>query len=226
MQRPIVTIPRGLFRESDMTWRIEWRGQESGMSIGGNPLGVNNAFPRFVGNPRLILHKTAIRRWRAIQATAQGRLGIYRMWMNDPVAFNWKAAAGALANNGATFSNGEYMTTGYGVEYVPMALAVGAVAAGATEMRIDVSPCGIAPVEGQIMSADDWPFEVTWAMPVSGTLYDIGVSRLATAIADEGVIEMQGHGRFELADEGQGNPNYGADHHSTPTVAFQEVLRR
>lgn len=226
MERPVITVPRDLLRQTDMNWRIDWRGQESGTTIGGNPIGVVNAFPRWIGEANLSLHRDAVRRWRAVVGQAQGRLGVFRLPINDPVGFNWKGAAGALAANGAQLDNDQYLTTGNGIAYVPMALAVGSVSAGATEFRVDVSPCGIAPVDGQIMSADDWPFMVSWVQPVSGTLYDIGVQRLATSIEDGGVINMQGHGRFEMRDEGQGNAAYGPDRHSTPTLAVQEVLRR
>ncbi|MGI3169981.1 hypothetical protein ACRARG_12550 [Pseudooceanicola sp. C21-150M6] len=226
MERPIITVPRDLLRQTEFNWQIDWRGQESGVSIGGNPLGVVNAFPRWIGEPQMTLHNDLVRRWRAIIGQAQGRLGVFRLPLIDPIGFDWQAAAGALSPNGAQIGNGEYLTTGNGIAYVPMALAVGAVAAGATEFRIDVSPCGIAPVDGQIMSAEDWPFQVTWTQPVSGTLYDIGVVRLATAIEDGGVINMQGHGRFEMRDESQGMASYGPDRHSTPSLAVQEVLRR
>lgn len=226
MERPIITVPRALVRDMQMTWRPEWRGQEAGVSIGGNPLGVVNAFPRWIGDVRFPLHQAQIRRWRAVQAQGQGRLGIYRMWINDPVAFSWTTAAGSRARTGLPFGNGQYTATSQGVAFTPMALTVGAVQAGATEFRIDVSPCGIAPVEGQIMSHDDWPFTVTWVQPVSGTIYDIGVQMLRPAIADGGIIHMQAFGRFELRDERQGDPSYDASHHSVVSVSFQEVLRR
>ncbi|MGR3452875.1 hypothetical protein [Pseudooceanicola sp.] len=226
MERPVITIPRSLLRELRMTWRTEWRGQDAGMSIGGNPLTVINAFPRWVGTPEVSLHRDAIRRWRALLAEGQGRLGIYRLPMTDPVGFDWNAAASAHVKLGVPFSNGAKFTTGQGIRYTPTVLAVGAVTSGAPEFRVDISPCGIAPAEGQIMSHDDWPFIVTWVDAVSETIYDIGVRMLRTAIPDGAEIMMQAHGRFEVVDEGQGDAPYDASRYTTAQLSVQEVLRR
>jgi hypothetical protein len=226
MERPVITIPRSLLHELRMTWRIEWRGQDAGSTIGGNALSVINAFPRWIGSPEVSLHRDAIRRWRALMAEGQGRLGIYRLPMTDPIGFSWAAAAGAYAKSGVPFSSGARFSSGQGFNFTPTVLAVGAVANGATQFRMDVSPCGIGPVEGQMMSYDDWPFMVTWVDAVSDTLFDVGVQMLRTAIPAGAEINMQAFGRFEVVDEGQGAASYGASRYTTATLSVQEVLRR
>lgn len=228
MKRSIITLPPSLMRWLDMTWDIDWRGQGAGDFTSGVTRTVYAGFPRFVGRNQVFLHRDGIRQWRAIRAAAQGRRNIYRIRMFDPQAFSLTETGGVEGGSGTPFSEGQYFETGFGFVDNPFALAVGAHSAGAEEIRVDVSSCNdVAPKQGQIMSHNDWPFKVTWVQHVSGTVYDIGIQMpLRSAIADEDPVLMRGVGRFEATEEGMGNPAYGVDRVSRPTIQFTEVLAR
>ena len=226
MQREIVTIPASLFRELKMTWDIDWRGQPGGQSNTGISQTVYNAFPRWVGQPEVFLNGSAITQWRAIRAQAQGRVGVYRVPMCDPLGFSM-ADTGQSFPTGIPFSNGQPFSTGFGFAYEPFAVAASAASAGATQIRVDVSAVGVAPKTGQIMSHSEWPFMVTWVTEVSTDVYDIGIQMpLRAAIAVDDPVLMQGVGLFEAIDEGMGNPVYGATQFSTVRLSFREVLNR
>lgn len=222
MQREIVTIPPNLLRVLSVDWDIDWRGQSLGDVNSGAGATVYNAFPRWTGSPSIVLAEQEITQWRAIRAQAQGRVGIYRMEMCDPIGF----ASSELYPSGVPFSNGEVFSTGVGFAYNPSCQAVNAAVRGATEIRIDVAGHA-APVVGQIMSHDDWPFVVTWVALVSGEVYDLGIQMpLRAAIAADDLINLRGVGRFEVADPRAGNPAYGLQRVSRIQLSFREVLTR
>ena len=80
-------------RMAQVNWDIDWRGQPSAERSDGSTQVVNNAFPRWVGSPRVVLNSGQLAQWRAIRWQAQGRLGIYRVFMVDPHVFNRRAHA-------------------------------------------------------------------------------------------------------------------------------------
>ena len=228
MKRSIITLPPQLLKWLVRSWDIDWRGQGAGDFTSGVTRTLYAGFPRWVVESPIILEREQILQWRAIRAAAQGRRHIYRIRMYDPQGFSLSETGGTEGGSGTPFSEGQYFETGFGFEYNPFALAVGAHAAGAEEIRVDVSSCNdVAPKQGQIMSHNDWPFEVTWVQHVSGTVYDIGIQMpLRSAIADEDPVLMRGVGRFEAMDEGMGNPAYDPTRFSRPQLRFQEVLAR
>lgn len=222
MQREIVTIPPNFLRVLSTNWDIDWRGQSVGEAISGTSTTVYNSFPRWIGSPNVALVGNEITQWRAIRAQAQGRVGIYRMEMVDHLGF----ASSAPYPNGISFSGGGLFSNGSGFAYTPICRAVYAAAMGATEIRVDVAGQA-APVVGQIMSHDDWPFMVVWAVLVSGDIYDIGIQMpLRADIAANELINLRGVGRFETVDGNAGNPAYDRRHVSNIQLSFREVLNR
>ena len=222
MQREIVTIPPGFLRFTSTDWQIDWRGQSVGEANSGVSTTVYNSFPRWIGSPNVTLVGDEITRWRAIRTQAQGRVGIYRMEMVDPIGF----ASSGLHPNGIPFSNGLPFSSGFGFAYIPSCRGVFAAARGATEIRIDAAG-HVAPVVSQIMSHNDWPFEVTWVSPVSGDVYDLGIQMpLRGDIAAGDLINLRGVGRFETVDEGAANPAYDRRRVSKIQLSFREVLTR
>lgn len=230
MKRSIVTVPAHVMRHLSVNWDIDWRGRGAGDATSGLTRTVYDGFPRWTGSPEIFVRKETLRLWRAVRAQAQGRRNIYRIEMVDPVGFRPQetGASTATIRDGLPFGNGATFASGAGWRYAPFALAVGAHAKGAEEMRVDVESCGgVAPKVGQIMSHDDWPFTVTWVQPVGGTVYDIGVQMpLRAAVRDSDPVLMRGVGRFEAAEEGMGNPSHGPALFSRPQLSFREVLAR
>lgn len=229
MTRPMVTVPQSLLHQIDLDWRIDWRGQSAGEFNSGVSGTHYAGFPRWVGAPSFFMNAGELRKWRAISAHARGRTSVYRVRMFDPVAFDMDAA-GASATviaTGKTTTDGNYFTNGKGWEYDPFCLCETAAEKGATTLRVDVASCNdVAPVEGQIMSVDLWPFTVTSVLPVGGTVYEIGISMaLRTDVAVGRYIKMRGEGLFELID-GTGNPAYNANRFSRPQMEFVEALAR
>ena len=168
MQRPIITIPAGFLHFLDVDWDIDWRGQPPGNDTGGGTSVVYNRFPRWIGSPSIVLQGEAIAQWRAIRAQAQGRVGIYRLPMVDPIGFTSGAAP-----SGTSFAGGASFASGVGFASEPACFAVTDVSAGAVQIRVENAE--VAPVVGQIMSHKLWPFLVTWVSEVSAGVYDLGI---------------------------------------------------
>lgn len=220
MQRPILTIPAGFLQLLEVDWDIDWRGQPPGNDTGGGTSVVDNRFPRWIGAPSILLQGDGIAQWRAIRAQAQGRAGIYRLPMVDPVGFaSFALTDGTSFEGGATFASG----TGFASE--PACFAAADAAAGAVQIRVENAE--VAPVIGQIMSHKLWPFTVTWISEVSAGVYDMGIqmpSRLTIAAGD--TIKLQGEGLFEAVEDSMGRAGYGLDLVVRPRLNFREVLNR
>lgn len=224
MARQIVTIPRALMRQLEVNWRVDARGQGLPETTTGLSQTVYNAFPRWVGSPRLSLRRDTALQWRAIKSRLRGRVNVLRVPMIDPLGFDWIAAAGAQAA-GVNFSTGQPFSTGAGFEYTPVATAAQAYAVGATSIRIDISPTGIAPVVGQIMSWWDWPFAVESAVQVSATLWDLEIwLPLRAALPSGGLIRMEGVGLFEAPSDDMGDLAYDANQKAVVQTAFREWI--
>ncbi|WIY23355.1 hypothetical protein [Parasedimentitalea psychrophila] len=220
MQRPIVTIPAGFLQLLEVDWDIDWRGQPPGNDTGGGTSVVYNRFPRWIGSPSILLQGDGIAQWRAIRAQAQGRVGIYRLPMVDPVGFVSSALTGGTSfEGGATFASG----TGFAAE--PACFAAAGAAAGAVQIRVENAE--VAPVIGQIMSHKLWPFTVTWVSEVSAGVYELGIQMpLRAAIAAGDTIKLQGEGLFEAVEDSMGRAGYDLDLVARPRLNFREVLNR
>lgn len=229
MFRDTVTIPQGLLKILSFDWRINWRNQSSGEFMDGATGTHFGGVPRWEGQPTAFLSGRDIAQWAAIRDTAQGKRGLYRVPMADPAAYV-HAGTGATRSqieNGVPLSVDTFFSDGTGFGYEAFAVAVGSTAAGASTIRVDVASCGdLAPVIGQIMSAQDWPFRVTSVTSVSGTQYDLTVQRLRVAINDGDFLPMRGVGLFEAVEAEMGATQYGAGQHTTVQLGFIEALRR
>lgn len=229
MTRRLVTIPLGTVKALDFSWSIDWRNAGSQAFNSGTTNTAYEGFPRWVGQPQVFVERGKQGQWRAVQAVARGKRNIFRIPIIDPETFYLRetGTANQIAN-GLTFASGVTFANGKGFLYQPYCFAALAAPAGATELRVDASSCGgVAPKAGQIMSANDWPFVVTYVSAVGGTVYDIGVEMpLREAIDANDAILMRGHGRFQAVDDAMGRSAYGASRHSTLTLSFQEVLAR
>ncbi|WP_295450082.1 hypothetical protein [uncultured Pseudophaeobacter sp.] len=219
MQRPIVTLPDGFLKFLQVDWDIDWRGQGLGENTGGGSSTVFNRFPRWTGAPSVFLEGAELAQWRGIRAMAQGRLGIYRLPMVDPIGFSGAPGAEQTFADGTSFASGE----GFASE--PMCFAAQAADRGAEQIR--VTGLDAAPRIGQIMSQGLWPFTVTWVLEVSAGVYDLGVQMpLREALAAGDPIRLEAMGLFEAVEGGMGRVRYDTSRAAQVKLNFREVLNR
>ncbi len=229
MARPIVTVPAPLMRALQVAWDPDWRGQTSGAFLSGVSRPVNNAFPRWVGQAPLRLSRDMILQWRAIEAQAEGRRGIYRVPMIDPLGFDpGETDTNGYAQTGVPFSNGQTLANGLGLAFEPFVTAGAAADAGAVSLRVDTRPSGgFVPRVGQYLSHDDWPMIVTARRQHATDFWDLDVQMpLRAAISFGDPIMLRAHGRFERPEETPGGLSYGRNQRAEPTLVLQEVLTR
>ncbi len=223
MALEIVTIPSILFCNQNMNWDIDWRSQGAGINLEGVTQQVRANYPRWIGSPKVALKETELLTWRAIRAYTSGRALCYRIKMFDPVGYNPTAS---LVTNGVDWANNLPWANGLGWEYDPFVLAKGTVQAGAVQMQITIESGASAPVPGQIMSYDDWPFVVTWVKDDGSNNYTIGVQMpIRTLIPNGAKIKLRASGLFLAREENMGLPDYGLSMTSMPTLFFEEYLR-
>lgn len=226
MHRAVINVPRGLFRAFEIDWDIDWRGQSVGQDNNGVTKTVYNAFPRWVGSPSIVLGSAFVAQWRAIRASSQGVVGVYRLPMVDPVADARLGASDAIRLNGVPFSAGQRFSTGKGFEYVPFIVNAALAKAGDVHLSLVLSDDGNLPVVGQFISHNDFPYLVTWVTPGGSGEFEVGIQMpLRRDIPSGAEIQLAAYGLFEAADEGMGNPAYGNDLVSRPRLAFREYLR-
>ncbi len=219
MQRPIVTLPVDFMKFLQVDWDIDWRGQGLGENTGGGSSTVFNRFPRWTGAPSMFLEGAELAQWRGIRAMAQGRLGIYRLPMVDPIGF------GGASSTEQPFANGSSFATGSGFAAEPLCFAALSAERGADQIR--VSGAAVAPRIGQIMSQGHWPFMVTWVSEVAAGVFDLGIQMpLRQDVAAGDPIQLEGKGLFEVVEGGAGRSSYGVTRLTQITLNFREVLNR
>jgi len=219
MQRPIVTLPADFMKFLQVDWDIDWRGQGLGENTGGGSSTVFNRFPRWTGAPSMFLEGAELAQWRGIRAMAQGRLGIYRLPMVDPIGF------GGASSAEQPFANGSSFATGAGFAAEPLCFAALSAERGADQIR--VSGAAVAPRIGQIMSQGHLPFMVTWVSEVAGGVFDLGIQmplRASLAVGDH--IRLEGMGLFEAVEGSMGRVRYDASRAAQVKLNFREVLSR
>lgn len=169
-----ITVPLSLMVDTAVSWDIDWRGQSSGETNSGSRQIVYNAFPRWVGRPKLALVGEQIAQWRAIRARAQGRRSVYRVPMIDPLSFDYSLISASVRRSGRPDSYNGRLTTGMGFQYAPFCPVVpepeGVIdgagagtlpAAGSQHVWVDTGPAVATPKIGGIYSANDLPFIAT-----------------------------------------------------------------
>lgn len=225
MTPAVVTLtPQLAARMGSVDWDIDWRGTPRAATLGGVSGFVFNAFPRWVGTLDLGLWQETIGTYRAARFSAQGRLNAYRIPMYDPALFDIVAYETGY-QNGIPFNTGSLFSTGWGFGVTPFYYAAAAAAVGDTTLDIDIAPIGAAPVPGQILSHNDWPFGVTSVELVSGNTYRLTVQmalRSAVSVNDE--VLAVGHGWFVSEDDG-GAVSYDGNGFARPRVSLVEDLR-
>jgi hypothetical protein len=233
MPRPYVSIHPGIIRTTTVTWKIDPREVSTGTFLNGRPgTGGGARFPRWTGEPALVLHGDRIPRFRAALATGRGMLGVYRILMFDPVGGHAPLAAALGWSGGIPFDDGT------GFENVPVAPCVGGAAAGATEFVIDEADAP-APVRiGQIIShygpmpasvsslPGDLPVLVVGREDLGGGEVRLRVEPpLRAAIGDGDPVALIGSGWFESADTLSAWPDYDLNRVARPTWRLVEHLR-
>ncbi|ETX26514.1 hypothetical protein [Roseivivax isoporae] len=227
MQRPIVTVPYSMMCALERDWWIDWRGQAEAERVGGGTQVVFNQFPRWMGEMAFSFTAEKSAYWRAIAWAAQGRLGIYRLFMADPLVFiRAKVLPADWIRLGKPFSNDQRFSTGYGFDPGPQVSAAAAAAPGAEEILVTVTDPGLVPKQGQIISADDWPMGVLWVAAEGGDVYRLGVTLQRATIAVGDPISLVATGLFEALDDLGSRLAYGKSRTSAPTMTFREVLNR
>lgn len=225
MTRPIVTIPPDLIRFSAVSWDIDWRGQSVPGQDGATQI-VYNRFPRWIGAAEMVLPAPQLARWRGVRAAAQGRRAVFRVPLVDPISYDREARVPAdLRERGLPFSNGERLSTGYGLAYEETIPAAAVAAKGAELVRVTVGAYP-APVVGQIMSCADLPFVVTSVRALPGGDHELGVQMPLRAVIAEGDrIALRGWGLFELAGDTTAGVEYGLSRLGRPKLDLVEWLR-
>lgn len=228
MNRPIITVPYAIMRASRIDWDIDWRGQPGNDRTDGSTQVVFDAFPRWIGTLDLVLARDLARQFRAMRWQAQGRVGIYRLYMVDPMGFNLQAAVGGEAiAAGVPFSSGARFSTGQGFHPSTVVLTSAAAEAGASEVQVTTADPTLVPVPGQIMSAGDWPFAVTAVSENGGNIYTLSVQMpLREEIASGAMVNCVASGLFEVSDDLAGALSYDTTLVGRSSISFREVLNR
>lgn len=217
MNTQIIDLPRIFMRAMQYDWDIDWSGQSAGPGLDASDQLVLNRFPRFVGNPTLVLPRPMIGHFRAIRAQAHGRANAWRLRMVDPVSnqlggANWR-------DQWAAYLAGDY------IEARPQIVTTASAAAGDTEIGVDETSA-LRPVPvGAYLSYDDWPFIVT-GRSGSGSAVTLQVEMLRTAIPSGGSIDLSARGLFKTTDGMAGNPIYGAPRSASAELSFVEWITR
>lgn len=220
MDRPLITVPRGLFRMTSADWDIDWREQVSGQATSGRRNIVMGKLPRWVGAPSLVFRPELIPQWRAHRWAGRGLTAVFRITMLDVVSFDHPAPAPTPFEDEALFDDNAAWDVAYQLP------CVGGAAPGDSEITVDES-AAVQPVAvGQILSHGDWPFAVTWREDLGGGQVRLGVEMpIRSPIPDGGLIDMEGVGLFEAVNPRAANPGYDIHRVARTEFALQEWLR-
>ncbi|MDR7125497.1 hypothetical protein [Pseudotabrizicola sp. 4114] len=215
--RAIVDLPRLFVRTSVVPWKIDWRGQSSGPDTGGGDQTVVSGFPRFVGAVALVLPPEMVLEFRAILTRLRGRVNALRVPMVDPLS--GMVSGGLTAETYMAWQAGQY------VEPRPKVRVVAAAARGVGEIVVDETDI-LRPIQiGSNLSYDDRPFSVVGRSGYGATV-TLLVERLAVAIPEDAMIDLEARGIFTLDDPLAAMPDYGLDHVAQTTVALTEWITR
>jgi len=223
----VITIPPRLMKVMRFDWRIDWRSFQPGETTAGLTSVAHQGFPRWVGTLALFHHNQEVREWRAVQAAARGMVGVWEVEMIDPLTFCPAQISASLAANGVPFATGVPFAGGAGFSFEPFVTCIGGAAAGASSLHMRVVSGYPAPLAGQLMSHDYWPFMVTSVTPFGGDDYSVTIEPpLRRAIPPGGRIALRARGRFRLVGDREGAGQYGPARIQRVQAQFVEVLDR
>ena len=217
MKRPVVTVPRSILRLTAMDWDIDWRGQSTASSNAGISQKVFNRFPLWMADLSMILSGDEIRVWRAFRAAAQGRFGVYRLPMTDPVGYDATPVS-------VGFAGGQKFASGQGFAAPGFVVCPMGAAAGSTEIIVDDPSDRTA--QGMFLSHDNWPFIVT-SRRITGQSARLGVQMpLRRAIPAGGRVLLRAVGLFEAVDDRTGSAGYDLSRAAVPSLQLREWINR
>ncbi|MGL4309804.1 MAG: hypothetical protein ACRCSU_04900 [Paracoccaceae bacterium] len=216
--RQIIDLPRVfMLRAGEINWDIDFGGQSAGADAGGGDQVVVNQFPRFVGQPTLILPQAMIGHFRAIRARARGRQNAWRVPMVDPVSH--QSGGDDWRRQFAAWVSGTY------AEPRPTVTAVVAASAGATTLQINETALRHPVRVGSFLSYADWPFIVT-GRSGNDAAVTLQVEMLRTAIPAGGLIDVNARGLFIQTDQMAGNPSFALNRPAEAQMSFSEWITR
>lgn len=227
MQPKIVTIQRSLMTASVFDWDIDWRGKSAGDTNAGSSEVVYGTFPRWIGSPQLNLCQETLPQWRAIRASARGRVNVYRVPLIDASGYAKKMTAQIFDLAGQKGVNGLSFSNQLPTEFQPFVLPKVAVLKGANSVIIDTTPVpDYVPHVGEILSNKDFPFIVTEVLLTGTNEYTLSVEMpFREAIAAGEAIDVIPYGLFKVASDTSGNPSYDVNFRSAPKFDFVEWMR-
>jgi len=215
--RTIIDLPRVFVRATSIGWRVDWRGQSAGADAGGGDQTVMVGFARWRGELPLILPPPMVAPYRAILTSLQGRVRALRVPMVDPLVVS--TVSGSWQELWAAYQAGQF------TELRPKVEVTAAAAAGATSLVVDERPLLRPVAVGAILSYLDWPFMVV-GRSGSGATVTLTVERLAVAVPEGGLVDLEARGVFTLDDPGAGLAPYGVSRVGTPVLPLTEWITR
>lgn len=218
MDRPIITVPRGLFGMRTSDWDIDWREQTAGTSTSGKRKILIGKLPRWVGAPSLVFRPHLLRQWRAHRWAGRGLTAVFRITMVD--GFTMPQQPAIPFEGGITFADGA------GWDSAPAAPCVGGAAPGDTSIVLDESDAPAEIAVGQILSHADWPFGVVSREALGDGLVRLGLEMpVRSVIPDGAFVDLTGVGLFEAVNPNAGNPEHGVNRIARTSMRLQEWLR-
>ena len=217
MDRLIVDLPPPVFHAIASPWRLDWRGQSAGESVGDSEQIVFNRLQRWAGTLPILIPRDMIPSVRAIITRLEGRRNALRVRMVDPAA----AHAGSADHRADQVA----WRAGHYSETRPQIVTVTAADPGDTELIVDETGADRPVLIGQRISIDDWPVEVT-GRSGSGSSVTLTVAPfLRRAVANGASVDLIARGIFVLTGE-LPDLSYGPGRVATPTLNLIEWVTR
>lgn len=226
MNRQTVNVPYAMMQAAERNFYIDWRGQPEAERAGGGTQIVFNAFPRWMADLSFTFSRDASGFWRSLQWQAQGRVGMYRLFMVDPMLFTAPDMPPKVDDLDNAFGVQPYAGPAWTFTDPPQVTAEAAAVAGASSIQVTVDDIALLPKVGQIISADDWPMGVTSVTANGGTSYTLGVALQRATISIGDPINLVATGIFEATSDTAGAAGYGVPRVTSPALTFREVLNR
>ena len=212
---------------SAVDWDIDWRGQAAMTSTSGGEQTIYQAMPRWIGAPTLWLTRDQISAWRALRATARGRIAVYRVPMIDPLGFDLMAHAqnAAQIHEGIMHEGGAPFSSGMGYAFAPFVPCAADAAAGASELLVDEAALPVPVKVGALISYQDRPYRIAWRA-AEGAHTRLGIEMpLRAPIAAGALIDLEAKGLFIAQSDDMGNATYDRNFRATVALQLREWLQ-